>query len=103
MTANHFTAWLVNDPSCLETDACDIIILQDEAVSYDVDAEGNETPNWASNGPQVFYAVTTVSARDGDIADAIREADDLMEAAGWRIVGDWDAVDNAYIVTVERA
>jgi hypothetical protein len=52
--------------------------------------------------PTAFYAVTKVDARDGDAQDGCDEAEDLMRDAGWRVVGNWDAVDNAYVVTVER-
>lgn len=94
----HFTAWLVNDTSCLETGACDISVIEDELIGDDPEDE----TAWASQGEVKFHSVTTVDAKDGDIEEAKREAEALMEAAGWRTVGDWDAVDNAYIVTVER-
>jgi hypothetical protein len=79
----------------------DITILQDLLLCGDDD----DDRNWSTDigKPQAFYAVTTVDAKDGDIDDAIVEARHLMESAGWRIAGDWDATDNAYIVTVERA
>lgn len=100
-TITHFTAWLVNDTSCLDQGCMDVTILQDKLIGGD---PANER-DWACDAsvPALFYAVTTVNAQDGDIDDAITESKDLMENAGWRIVGDWDAVDNAYIVTVERA
>jgi hypothetical protein len=99
----HFTAWLVNDTSALETAACDITILQDEINGYRTDDEGNETtPEWTSTDTQMFHAVTTVDAKEGDINDAITEATDLMSKAGWTTVGDWEAVDIAYVITVER-
>lgn len=43
-----------------------------------------------------------VDARDGDINDAIKEAERLMADAGWRTAGKWDAAPNAYFITVER-
>lgn len=100
-TITHFTAWLVNDASALDTGCMDITILQDMLIGEDPADERN----WSCDAgkPTAFHAVTTVDAKDGDIDDAIAEARDLMEAAGWQIAGDWDAVDNAYIVTVERA
>jgi len=100
-TITHFTAWLVNDASALETGCMDITILQDELIGEDPADERN----WSCDAgkPAPFHAVTTVDATDGDVDDAITEAKDLMEQAGWSITGSWDAVDNAYIVTVERA
>lgn len=95
----HFTAWLVNDSSALDGPCIDVTILPDELIGADSDDERA----WSSSGEPVFYAVTTVDAREGDVEDAIDEAERLMDAAGWRTVGKWDAVDNAYTVTVERA
>lgn len=99
-TVTHFTACLVNDTSCLDQDCMDITVLQDELISGGADNERD----WATDAVAsvVFYAVTTVDAKDGDVDDAMTEARHLLEQAGWRIVGDWDAVDVAYIVTVER-
>jgi hypothetical protein len=101
-TATHFTAWLVNDPSCLTGDTCDITVLRDEPVTYRTGSDGQETPVWGSTGDPLLHADTTVDARDGDIAEAQREAEELLAASGWRVAGGWEATDNAYIVTVER-
>ncbi|KIF07514.1 hypothetical protein PL81_01505 [Streptomyces sp. RSD-27] len=98
MTVTHFTAWLVNDASALDTACIDITIIEDELIGGDPENERD----WASNGQVKFHAVTSIKAKDGDISDAQTEAEHLMDSAGWRIVGDWDATDNAYIVTVER-
>lgn len=98
-TITHFTAWLVNDASALETSCMDITVIEDELIGADPDDERA----WAANGAVTFHAVTTVDVHDGDIDAAQAEAKDLMAAAGWQIVGDWDVVDNAYIVTVARA
>lgn len=116
MATTHFTAWLVNDTSALDQDCMDVTILEDEISGYrdgeisgeydphtgEAAIEQTEQPIWSSTSQQVFYAVTTVNAKDGDVKDGCDEAETLMAQAGWRIVGDWDAVDNAYIVTVER-
>jgi hypothetical protein len=118
-TRTHFTAWLTNDPSCLDQPFMDLTIWQDTITGYrkgdligDVDlATGTDTlgyeeiPVWEMDPDKpdpTFYAVTKVPARDGDIADAQQEAKELLETAGWRIVGDWDVTPNAYTVTVER-
>lgn len=95
---DHFTAWLVNDASALETACMNITVLQDELISADPEDERA----WASTTEQAFHAVTTVDAKDGDIDVAQAEAKELLSAAGWRIVGDWDTTPNAYTVTVAR-
>lgn len=99
----HFTAWLVNDPSCLDQPNCDVTVLYDEAISYRVGDDGEETPIWSSSGNPVFYSITNVGAVDGDTDDAIREARILLADGGWSIVGAWEATDNSYLATVERS
>lgn len=95
---DHFTAWLTNDVSALETDYMDITVLRDELISGDPD----DPRAWAATTEQAFYAVTTVNAKDGDIDAAQSEAKELLANGGWRIVGDWDATPNAYTATVAR-
>ena len=104
MTARHFTAWLTTDPSCLVGEPSDVTVLEDEIGGYEIDQFGNETdtPIWTSTTTEHMTAVTTVSARDGDHDDALTEAEALLRAAGWATVGDWEAVDTGYIITVER-
>jgi hypothetical protein len=99
MTAAHFTAWLVNDTTCLDQPNMDITVLEDELIS----ADPQDQRAWASKGDPIFHAVTTVDAAHGNIDDAIREAENLLAAAGWRTTGDWEAADTAYTVTIERA
>ncbi|MGW8851571.1 hypothetical protein ACWGNE_27805 [Streptomyces xiamenensis] len=99
MSDTHFTAWLVNDLSALETEFIDITVIEDELIGGNPEREDD----WASQGDQVFHAVTSVSAEDGDIDDAKSEARHLIETAGWRIAGEWRVTSNAYLVTVERA
>ncbi|MBB1253065.1 hypothetical protein H3146_06735 [Streptomyces sp. OF3] len=100
MTARHFTAWLVNDPSCLDTAACDVTVLEDQLIGGDPDSDDDWSTD--SSKPIAFHATTTIDARDGDIDQAISEAEQLMDEAGWKTAGDWKPVPNAYIVTVER-
>lgn len=102
-TTTHFTAWLAVESSVLTNDNCDVTILQDEVISYRTDDDGTEIPEWttAAGVPQAFYAETHATT-DDDHSDAQNQARDLMEEAGWRIVGDWEATDSGYIVTVER-
>jgi hypothetical protein len=100
MTVQHFTAWLVNAPSALDQPCMDVTILEDQLIGANPEDEGAWSTD--TSKPTAFYAVTSIDARDGDAEDGCDEAEDLMREAGWRTVGNWEAVDNAYIVTVER-
>lgn len=97
-TATHFTAWLTTDSSCLAGDVCDVVVLEDELLG-----EADDPRAWASTSKEHFQVETSVDARDGEHADAIAEAGELLEAAGWRIVGCWEPVGTGYTATVERA
>jgi hypothetical protein len=100
MSTTHFTAWVTSAPDCLDGDNCDVTVLPDEANTY-YDGD-EETVSWESTGTDVFQAATSVDARDGDIDQAIREAKELLENAGWRVTGTWAAVDTGYVAEVER-
>lgn len=97
-TMEHFTAWLTTDPGALDQGCADIVVLRDE-----LRGEADDPNAWASTGDERFSAATTVDAKDGDHEDAQREAEELLEAAGWKLDGKWDATDTGYIVTVTRA
>lgn len=99
-TRTHFTAWMVNDTSCLETGCMDITVLEDQFDG----ADPGKDSDWITDAskPPAFHAVTTVDAREGDAQDGCDQADALMREAGWERAGGWDVVDNAYIATVRR-
>lgn len=94
----HYTAWLTAEPSALDGDCMDITVVQDELIGGDP----AEDHAWISRGPSLFHAVTSVDAVDGDPDDAIREAEELLWEAGWRVVGEWGVTLSAYAVTVAR-
>lgn len=94
----HFTAWLTTDPSCLDQACADVVVLRDE-----LRGEADDPNAWASTDDERFSAVTTVDAKDGDQVDAMREAVELLEAAGWKLDGEWEAVPTGATVTVTRA
>lgn len=101
----HFTAWVTNDTSCLVGKNVDVTVLADEIVGFETDSSGFETdtPKWGCAGDDpLMHAETTVDAKDGDIDDALREAKELLEAAGWAIDGEWDVTPTSYVVTVIR-
>jgi hypothetical protein len=94
----HFTAWLVNDPSALEGDDCDVTVLADAFAGY-----RRGEPDWSSTGEPLFHALTGIDARGGDIDDAQDKAEQALAEAGWTTTGDWEALDNSYVITVVRA
>lgn len=96
-TAEHFTAWLTTDASCLEGDFCDVVVLADEEISED-----NGKPAWSSVGTPVFRAETTVRHDADTYEGAEKQARELLEAAGWRVVGKWEGVPTGGTITVER-
>lgn len=50
-----------------------------------------------------FSERTTIAAEGGDIEGGKREAERLLNDAGWRVIGEWrDADDMALIVSVAR-
>ena len=105
--SDHFTAWLTTDSSALEDDLCDVTVLRDEPSGTRTDDFGNETEDWTSVGDPVFYAKTSIrhdqGADDGSGATAAeQEARDLLENAGWRLTGSWEAVTTGGTVTVSR-
>jgi hypothetical protein len=99
MTATHFTAWVTTTTSALDQDNIDVTILEDEEIG---DPEGGDGTWACKGGDALFYAITSVPAEDGDTAQALREAEELMRDAGWTTVGKWDDVDTGCIITVER-
>ncbi|GGT65374.1 hypothetical protein [Streptomyces purpureus] len=99
MTTTHFTAWLTNTPSALDQPNVDLTVLEDVLIGDPDDGDSA----WASAGGEAaFEAITSVPAEDDDDEQALREAKDLLQDAGWRTVGEWDGVETGYIVTVER-
>ena len=96
MTTEHFTAWLTTDTTALDGACADVVVLADTDNGY------ADAPVWESTGDPLTHAVTTVDAREGDPEDAIREAEDLLRASGWRVVGTWAGVPTGSIATVER-
>lgn len=103
MSEEHFTAWVVNDPASLDTGCMDVTVIPDVIGGYR-DMNGEEEPVWSSDStrPHAFHAVTSVDAKEGDGEDGCSEAETLMLAAGWRVVGEWDTFPNSFAATVER-
>jgi DNA-binding transcriptional regulator YiaG len=98
MTARYFTAWLSTDPSVLDDNHCDVVILEDELLGDDPD----DLRARSSFGDPHLRVV--LDARHDDDTDeaAIEQAEQALDAAGWRLIGDWEAVDTGCTVPVER-
>lgn len=86
-----YVAWLTTDPTCLDQDNADVVVLRDE----------KDVAPGEANEP-LFSAVTSVPAKDGDHGDAIREAESLLADAGWRVTGDWEPVPTGCVAAVTR-
>jgi hypothetical protein len=97
-TTEHFTAWLTCDTSCLDQPNADVVVLRDE-----LRGEPDDPNAWFSTTDEHFRAVTNVEAKGGDHDDMIREAESLLDDAGWKIDGAWEPVDTGYIVPVTRS
>jgi len=96
----HYTAWLTTTPALLEGVYADVTVLLDDAAGFTVDADGNEIAAWTSIGDPVFYQVTDV--RWDDPENAVKAAENALDAAGWRITSSWEPVDSGHIAVVER-
>lgn len=103
MEVKHFTAWLVNDRTCLDQDYMDVTILQDMLVIDGPDHGGRFREHWETDPEEApaYYAITTVNAREGDIEEGQKQAKALLADAGWQTVDDWTVLENAYTITVE--
>lgn len=101
MIPDHFTAWLTNDPGCVETDVCELTVLQDTLIGQDPTdprAWGTDT---SMDAP--LFSLTSVDVRTGDIEDAVQEAEEILRHNGWTIVSDgWEPTVTSYIATVEK-
>ncbi|SFD14689.1 hypothetical protein [Streptomyces aidingensis] len=96
--SRYFTAWLSTDRSVLDGDHCDVVVLEDEIRGDSPDDRGARS----SFGDPLFRA--ELDARhDADGTDAIKQAEDALEAAGWHLTGRWEAVPTGCTVTVEPA
>ncbi|MBX6383763.1 MAG: hypothetical protein IRZ07_12440 [Microbispora sp.] len=87
-------------------DHCDVSIIERQVIGYDVEdgEDGEETPVYGLGDRVVGYWETTIPV-DADDADtrAIAAAEQLLEAAGWEVVGAWEYAANAVYALVARA
>lgn len=84
-----YTAWITTEPSALQGPMCDVVILAN-------DEDGGST------GDPLWTALTTVpcAAAMRDDTELIRQAKDLLLAAGWHQDGEVEDSGSGYIVNV---
>lgn len=84
---------------------CSVAVLEMEIHGYDIDDDGNETPQWRTTDHIVFGPVsTTVRHEDPYKMDkAEEEAKKILAAAGWEPVSpELTIADNAIYFDVEH-
>lgn len=101
----HFTAWITTDPTCLEGDNADVVVLRDENTGDQLDRDGAETPVWSSTGDPLTHVVTSINVTTDDPWDGrlTAEAEDLLARAGWTVTGGWKSVSTGVTATVTPA
>ncbi|WP_433460675.1 hypothetical protein [Micromonospora sp. CA-248212] len=99
----NFVAALTNVSDCVVGDYCDVSVITSEVVGYREDSEGNEIPEYGMTGDVAMEAIETNVRTDGDIGDALTEADAILRNAGWDRVGEWEPSQNAYYADVRRS
>lgn len=98
-TRTHFTAWYTSDRSALDSRFTDVAVLEDRLSS---DEDQGDAAWSCAGGEPLFHAVTAVTVDDPDGDHGLEAAAELLEEAGWRLVGGWLAVTTGACVTVER-
>ena len=82
---------------------CDVAIIERQVLGYDVE-DGEETPVYGLGDRVVYHADTGVNVDADDAATrAIAAAEQLLEAAGWEVVGEWEIAADAVYAPVARA
>jgi len=85
-------------------DHCDVSVIERAIVGYRDDEDGEETPVYGLGDRVVYHADTGVNVDADDAATrAITAATELLEAAGWEVVGEWEYADNAVYAVIARA
>src|SRR5690606_2670490 len=80
-----------------------LAIIERQVLGYDVE-DGEETPVYGLGDRVVYHADTGVNVDANDAATrAIAAAEQLLEAAGWEVVGEWEIAADAVYAPVARA
>ncbi|WP_405775906.1 hypothetical protein [Streptomyces sp. NBC_01538] len=97
----HFSAWMTYGTGHLSQPHMDVSVWQDKLTGEHPGDERAWSPDYDT--PAAFSERTTIAAEGGDIEGGKREAERLLNDAGWRVIGEWrDADDMALIVSVAR-
>lgn len=99
-----YTAAVATDPSCVAGDYCDVQVLENEIVTYRIDDDGNEIPEYGMTSVLALDAIETdVRTDDEDALDkAQRSADEILAEHGWRRTEEWSVADTAMYALAER-
>ncbi|MGV2384879.1 MAG UNVERIFIED_CONTAM: hypothetical protein LOD86_06375 [Thermobifida fusca] len=82
---------------------CDVSVIERQGLGYDGE-DGEETPVYGLGDRVVYHADTGVNVDADDAATrAIAAAEQLLEAAGWEVVGEWKIAADAVYAPVARA
>src|SRR5690554_6640681 len=82
---------------------CDVAIIERQVLGYDVE-DGEETPVYGLGDRVVYHADTGVNVDADDAGTrAVAAAEQLLEAAGWEVVGAWEVAADAVYAPVARA
>lgn len=86
-------------------DHCGVAVIERQVAGYRVGEDGTETPVYDLGGRVVGYWETTIPVDADDATTrAIAAAEQLLEAAGWEVVGgEWEYADNAVYAVIARA
>ena len=91
MSERHFTAWVTSDRSAVANGRVDVVVLKDE--------RDNTGSGWTSVGDPIFSADTTMEV-GGDFEEALRQAEELLNDAGWHVASEWCSISTGAIATV---
>lgn len=81
---------------------CDVAIIERQVLGYNIE-DGEETPVYGLGDRVVYHADTGVNVDADDAATrAIAAAEQLLEAAGWEVVGAWEVAADAVYAPVTR-
>ena len=82
---------------------CDVAIIERQVLGYR-DENGTEPPVYGLGDRVVYHADTGVNVDADDAGTrAVAAAEQLLEAAGWEVVGEWEIAADAVYAPVARA
>ncbi|GAA2626400.1 hypothetical protein GCM10010411_74150 [Actinomadura fulvescens] len=100
-----YTAAIATASDVVAGEYCDVLVAENDVVGYRDGEGGQEVPVLGMSDRVVMEAVeTTVRTTDDDKLGLIeQEAEQILAAHGWQVVGPWELSDNAAYAAVQRA